>query len=402
MDRAAFTLLPEPATGRAGAEALPLAALMLQRAAARQDAAARSALLGAALVGAAHWNGPGAGLLPWFLALRLMLFAHGWWLGRRLRALDGQAAQAAALEPRFVLGLAASGATWGLVGWMVPNMDLVHWSARDVFSCLVLVYVSSMMLITAAHSPRGMVAHIGALWGVAVLPAAFQREALQESLVILVAVAGLLVTTLGYGRMLVRQTRRGVLAELEREQLTLNLRRVNGELEQALRQATQAASRDSLTGLLNRRALHARADYIAASRRREPGPCTVMLLDLDHFKRINDLHGHAAGDAVLMAIAATLQGELREVDVVARWGGEEFLVLMPDCAVEAAMARAEQVRVAVGRTLVAALPAGYALSVSIGVAEWPLAGDLVDAVRRADAALYRAKAAGRDRVTAAA
>ena len=105
---------------------------------------------------------------------------------------------------------------------------------------------------------------------------------------------------------------------------------------------------------------------------------------------------------MLQALSAMLNRELREVDVIARWGGEEFLVVMPDCTIESALARAEQVRAEVVAMAVEALPAGYPIRVSIGAAEWPLNETLDEAINRADVALYKAKRAGRDQVVLAA
>src|SRR5262249_9722352 len=151
--------------------------------------------------------------------------------------------------------------------------------------------------------------------------------------------------TLVLGRTLTHQTRRGAEAELQRSDLTESLRSINSELELALQRAVEAASRDPLTGVLNRRALLRSAEYVEATRRRQAKPCALLLLlDLDHFKRVNDSYGHAAGDAVLVASAEVLRKALREVDLIARWGGEEFLVLMPECDSENAMVRAEELR----------------------------------------------------------
>ena len=379
-----------------------LPALMLYRAARRQGAATLSTPVGVALVALAHWTGSGAAIVPYFVVLSLLFVVYNQVVARRIVRLRCEPLQALEYESRFVLGQVAAGAAWGLNGWMVPDMNLVVWTASDVLACLIMVYVSCVLLITLAHCPRALVASICAIWLVSIMPVLFQREEMSKSLIIIAGVLGLLATTMIFGRMLIRQTRRGVLAELQREDLTESLRVANLGLEQALRSAVEAASHDPLTGALNRRALYTRAQQIAAERRRHEGPCAVLLLDLDHFKRVNDRHGHAAGDAVLAALAATLRGALREIDVIARWGGEEFLVLLPDCDMAAALARAEQVRAEVSRMDVGVLPPGYPLRVSIGAAAWPQDQTLDYSIGRADQALYAAKDAGRDRVVQAA
>jgi len=156
---------------------------------------------------------------------------------------------------------------------------------------------------------------------------------------------------------------------------------------------------DGLTGLLNRRALEeALAAQVRRSRRSGEVFC-VLMLDADHFKSINDRFGHAVGDLALKHLSALLRGHMREIDRLARFGGEEFVVLLPGLALADALPVAERLRQAIAA---APLPHGDALmplSVSIGIAEWGGARD--DPSRllvRADAALYQAKQGGRDRV----
>jgi diguanylate cyclase (GGDEF)-like protein len=154
---------------------------------------------------------------------------------------------------------------------------------------------------------------------------------------------------------------------------------------------------DGLTGLLNRRTMEETLLAQVQRSRRTGEPFTVLMLDLDHFKAINDRHGHAAGDRALKHTAAALKAELREVDALGRFGGEEFLVLMPGATAEAATPVAERLRAA----LVADAPridgAPLFLSASIGVAQWRgPAEEPSRLLMRADAALYRAKMRGRD------
>lgn len=156
---------------------------------------------------------------------------------------------------------------------------------------------------------------------------------------------------------------------------------------------------DELTGLPNRRAVLARLQALLAAA--GGPPCAVLLADLDHFKRINDEHGHLVGDEVLKLVAARLTEAVREPVCVGRLGGEEFLVVLPGTDLEAARQVAERIRenVAAIDPLHTALP--VALTISLGVAASGPAGDSVsDMLRRADAALYDAKRAGRNRVIA--
>jgi diguanylate cyclase (GGDEF)-like protein len=167
----------------------------------------------------------------------------------------------------------------------------------------------------------------------------------------------------------------------------------------ALREKLRSqALRDELTGLHNRRFLDETLPRLVAHAERRGASLAVLMLDLDHFKQVNDRHGHAAGDAVLREVGLLLQARLRRMDLACRYGGEELIVLMPDCNATEALARArelcEQVRGMNGGGS-GALPQ---VTVSIGVAAWPEHGEQVGKViDAADAALYAAKRAGRDR-----
>ena len=154
---------------------------------------------------------------------------------------------------------------------------------------------------------------------------------------------------------------------------------------------------DGLTGLLNRRAMEETLSSQVQRSRRTGEPFAVLMLDLDHFKDINDRHGHAAGDRALKHAAAAIKAELREVDAVGRFGGEEFLVLMPGATVETARPVAERVRTAVVADAPRVDGATLLLSASIGIAQWrEPAEEPSRLVMRADAALYQAKLRGRD------
>ncbi|HPU51582.1 MAG TPA: GGDEF domain-containing protein, partial [Burkholderiaceae bacterium] len=162
------------------------------------------------------------------------------------------------------------------------------------------------------------------------------------------------------------------------------------------------ARHDVLTGLLNRRAAEDAIEAEMQRMRRSGGTLSLLMLDIDHFKGINDRFGHPAGDQALRHVADILQANVRAVDHLARIGGEEFLVLMPEASLDDAAPAAERLRAALAAHPLLWQSAPVALSVSVGVAE--SAGPDEEASRlmvRVDAALYRAKAAGRNRVIAA-
>ncbi|MFC0865310.1 GGDEF domain-containing protein [Sphaerimonospora cavernae] len=162
----------------------------------------------------------------------------------------------------------------------------------------------------------------------------------------------------------------------------------------------QAAARtDPKTGLLNAAAWQREADTEIGRAQRLGSPLALILVDIDHFKKVNDTYGHLVGDQVLIQVAATLRSQLREYDVVGRFGGEEFVVLLPGADVSEARRVAERLRTRVGRMAVAAEQAMVTVTVSAGVAIMNLHGaDLIELLAAADLALYRAKELGRDRI----
>ena len=164
-------------------------------------------------------------------------------------------------------------------------------------------------------------------------------------------------------------------------------------MENELRRLAQT---DPLTGAFNRRHGRERLNAELARRERYGTVVSILLIDIDHFKSINDKHGHEAGDDALRAMVSRLGGLLRTIDLVIRWGGEEFLVILPETGAEGAAATAERLR----QGIAADGAAPIRLTVSIGVAEADC-GDPDNLLRRADAALYRAKAEGRDRIVVA-
>jgi diguanylate cyclase (GGDEF)-like protein len=161
-----------------------------------------------------------------------------------------------------------------------------------------------------------------------------------------------------------------------------------------LRQRRQSAL-DPLTGLLNRRSLPDRFAELAEQARLSGEPIALIVLDIDHFKRINDEHGHARGDQVLREIARALRGELRSFELAYRLGGEEFLVVLPAIDLEHGMGVAERLRQCLADLAPDGVPITASLGVSAGRGDDVAFGPLFEA---ADRALYAAKAAGRDRV----
>ncbi|MFA4969316.1 MAG: diguanylate cyclase [Sulfuritalea sp.] len=200
--------------------------------------------------------------------------------------------------------------------------------------------------------------------------------------------------------------RRTLMLHQVRQQLRENEKALQSQLSeiQLLQaQLKEEVDRDHLTGLYNRRYLAATIDRELARCLRDGAPLSVMMIDIDHFKLINDTHGHPFGDRVLVAMAATLNESLRAGDIACRYGGEEFLLLLPNMALDTAKARAEEIRNKVGTLSLKVDGIAFPVRISAGLAEAPRdATDAATLVKLADAALYRAKAAGRNRVEATA
>ncbi len=165
------------------------------------------------------------------------------------------------------------------------------------------------------------------------------------------------------------------------------------------RELHQLSITDGLTGLFNRKHLMDLFDMEFIRAQRYQTPFSVLIADLDHFKTINDTHGHLAGDSVLRRIADTLGQSIRECDHVGRYGGEEFLIILPDTRVDGAMQMGERIRQIVSEVSFYNDGEAFSMTLSVGVATCSQAdSDLEAILSRADEALYRAKANGRNQV----
>jgi diguanylate cyclase (GGDEF)-like protein/PAS domain S-box-containing protein len=187
------------------------------------------------------------------------------------------------------------------------------------------------------------------------------------------------------------------------------LQELNDELQSKLREIgvlkerlQEQAIRDPLTTLYNRRFLDESLVLEIAQAQRSTTPIAFLMLDIDHFKQVNDTYSHAAGDAALRTVSQVLLAGARAGDTVARYGGEEFVVVMPDSCRADALRRAEEFRRRIAETVVRFDSTEFSLTVSIGVAEFPSDGPTADdAIAAADRAMYRGKESGRNKTVAA-
>lgn len=180
----------------------------------------------------------------------------------------------------------------------------------------------------------------------------------------------------------------------------VHVKKLQDQLQQRNRDLDRLTRTDGLTGLNNRWHLEHELSRLHSDCSRHGDPLSVLILDLDHFKQINDTHGHGAGDRVLRAFADRMQAELRAGDVGGRWGGEEFLVVLPRTDLDGALEIADRIRIAAAAepVTVSGDPIGVTVSGGCAVGPGPSSEGLV---HRADTALYRAKLEGRDRIAAA-
>ncbi len=189
------------------------------------------------------------------------------------------------------------------------------------------------------------------------------------------------------------------------QQRTAELLTANEKLREEIRERErieavlqQTARTDYLTQLPNRRAMIQMLDKEAARYERSPNPFSLVLLDIDHFKHINDSFGHDGGDEVLVNIAERMRAWMREKDVLARWGGEEFLILLSDTDVDRASDQAERLRAAIEAETFVLQQGETRITASLGVAGYTPQQEIDGCIKDADVALYRAKSSGRNRV----
>ena len=274
-------------------------------------------------------------------------------------------------------------------GVAIATVDQLVTSSITPF--LVANAIAGLILVV---TPRAiLVAYPGAVVVFALLLPLVQTDA---AVLASNQVNGVTAGAIGLGLALLRW--RGEVRDHER---LVEIERQRRELEDRNAELARLAAHDPLTGLRNRRQFELQFAQEVERHRRSGEACSLLLLDLDDFKAVNDRYGHPAGDALLRSVSALMTERLRGSDLIARWGGEEFLVLLPATARDGAVAVAEDLRATFSSAaLDAGLPDPVSITVSVGVAQVDVdePDALSHAYRRADAALYGAKESGRDRV----
>ena len=287
----------------------------------------------------------------------------------------------------------ADGAAWGLVVPLLATQDPM----LDLWLIVVLCGVVSVNMPTYITWPQAFRAMLGALWfslalsflSLPLLNSPRAMEWAPQLMLGLLVYFGLLVYTMS---QISRRARAGIGMQLDNAAMA-------AQLQQALAQMAQQATTDALTGQLNRRALDALRQGLAEESEHRDRHFSVLMLDIDHFKQINDTHGHGVGDAALCGVAQRVAGALRTGDRCARYGGEEFVVVLPHPGLAQAMEVAERIRQALAQTPLPTEPP-LTVTASIGVAASQPGVNLPSLMAAADEAVYAAKRRGRNRVCA--
>lgn len=291
------------------------------------------------------------------------------------------------------ISMASPGLDFAL--FVLPNVQIAALSAAAAGTLFVIPFIR-------AGDPEARLLGIGALILVVTIGSDFfvERNYIVAPRTV---VYGFAVLVFGMSFALANRFHRA-LGEADglRRELSQRVEERTQELSQAYAKMEALALRDGLTGLLNRRALQDRVHADLARSRRLQAPFALAMIDVDHFKAVNDTHGHLVGDRVLEHVARQLAAALRVSDDVGRWGGEEFLALLPEADADEALSAAERLRAQVQHSPFPGADGPIAVTVSVGVVAVPASAlhdaRIDDLVRRADAALYRAKDLGRNRV----
>lgn len=366
-----------------------------------------------------------SGILGTLITAFIVAWAAAWWqvalfvlarlalafgthaLSRRVEALGPQVAVAQGYMNVMDAWMVAVALSWASVVFFAPSPVLQK--APAVLSLVAVIAVESVIVLLASVTKRSILVVIITFWSCLTLRVLLDDGDARLAFLLCNLAYHLLLAMHAFNlqRETERQVRNEIVNRVLLERVTQlhtrvrqhrdELARVNKQLQTALEHSEDAANHDHLTGVLNRRSFLERTFRHRVATKHDGELTALILLDLDRFKSINDGHGHSVGDAVLVHCADVLRREMRASDVFARWGGEEFVVLMPHTTREEALACAERLRTALASAVVDGYE-GVHVTASFGVATLGPHGAFHEALRAADAALYAAKAAGRNQV----
>ncbi len=279
------------------------------------------------------------------------------------------------------------GLAWGAMFALLTGRDAV----LDAWLGAVLAGVAAVNAPVYITIPRCFQALLAAMW-LAAMPGCIWNTPQLSVTQTYVGLTVFMVLIGKYTASIAQRVLEGIRLQLANETLAEQLRH-------ALQLVEQDAATDALTGQPNRRAMDQLITQQVARAERGAQPFSLLMLDIDHFKRINDMHGHGVGDAALRAFALRLREHLRDGDVCARYGGEEFVIVLPDTTLPAAREIAERLRHAVAAAPLLTAPSlTVAATVSIGTAEFSEGLTPQELLNMADEAVYVAKKSGRNQV----
>jgi diguanylate cyclase (GGDEF)-like protein len=286
---------------------------------------------------------------------------------------------------RLLLVATLDGLAWGAVGWLLTGFD----PTLDPWLGSLLCGVAAVNAPSYITYFRAYVVLIGAMWLIVVLAGLLPGgHAVAREVVVGFSIFCVMIVY--HMRLVGRRVLDGIGLQLRNASLAEQLR-------DALQLVQHEADTDVLTGQPNRRALDALLARQVLKARVDGCPFSVLLIDIDHFKLINDTHGHAAGDDTLRAFAHRVRAHLREGDACARYGGEEFVVVLPGTTLVSALEIAERLRHGVAEVSLMSVP-HVRTTVSIGVAQCLIDETPEQLLKRADQAVYAAKRGGRNQV----
>jgi diguanylate cyclase (GGDEF)-like protein len=337
---------------------------------------------------------PGNYLWPWVAAMVVGEIVNGTLAHSLLRSVN-QPARRERLAVLSVFGLSFTGVVWGSV-ILLPGV-------RD--SVDVLMLQETILAVTGVMSIQNLSFLPACLlaFGAGMAAPTLWASLVDHSIPLALGLAAIALVALGqvYGFMTRKLVRESIDAHLLAERTAARLKTSNEALVRAMHDLDRLASLDHLTQCLNRRAMIREIERECSRSERQGTTFGLIMLDLDHFKSVNDRWGHAAGDMVLTSIASALAGQLRPTDVLARWGGEEFLCLLTDVDDGTLFQKAESMRRLIENTPIRIAGDTINMTISLGVviasSRTRSIEELVDA---ADKALYLAKTNGRNRVCA--
>jgi diguanylate cyclase (GGDEF)-like protein len=340
------------------------------------------------------WDRVDRTLLVLFVAAMIILWMPAILSWRRLRHRPRPEDVSRGNERRAMLFSVIAGSLWGAAAW---TLYPVAWADERA---LLMVLVSGLTGGSVAFFSSSPVASL--LFFIPLnLPLFVQSVRLTDpqNPILPAALGVFLLVAILFTKTSWRQFVENVRVLVERDRALAQAGESQAQMERAFSRMQDLAMVDELTGLKNRRAFFDDAEPMIAGSRRREQPIAVAVLDLDHFKDVNDTHGHAVGDVVLKAAATRIVDNFREEQITGRFGGEEFVVLLPYTSPAQALVALERVRKALSATPIE-VAGGPAVTVTLSGGIAPLLEnmEIETAIDHADKAMYRAKALGRDRV----